>query len=66
MCVPFAEALGQVDLEAGQGCRCQLRGYGVELRVWGPTEARRSALLNGEDVMLDPWIEFPYQPSTRP
>jgi hypothetical protein len=59
MSVPLAEALGQVDLEAGQVYRCQVKGHWVELRVLGPAGVEPSARFDESDVMLDPWVEFP-------
>jgi hypothetical protein len=58
MGVSLAEALGQVDLEAGQVYRCQVRGHWVELRVLDPVDVCPSSW-DASDVMLDPWAEFP-------
>ena len=58
MGVSLAEALGQVDLEAGQVYRCQVKGRWVELRVLDPVGGRPSRF-DASDVMLDPWVEFP-------
>jgi hypothetical protein len=58
MGVSLAEALGQVDLEAGQVYRCQVKGRWVELRVLDPVAVCPSGW-DESDVMLDPWVEFP-------
>ena len=58
MGVSLAEALGQVDLEAGQVYRCQVKGRWVELRVLGPVDLGPPCF-DVSDVMLDPWVEFP-------
>lgn len=62
MGVSLAEALGQVDLEAGQVYRCQVKGHWIELRVLEPHDVRPSALFDESDVMLDAWAEFPLPP----
>jgi len=59
MSLTLVEALGQVDLEAGQTYCCQVKGHWVELRVLGPVETRPSACYDESDVMLDPWVELP-------
>jgi len=59
MSLSLVEALGQVDLEAGQIYRCQVKGHWVELRVLGPAEIRPVSVYDESDVMLDPWVEFP-------
>jgi hypothetical protein len=63
MGVSLAEALGQVDLEAGQVYHCQVKGCWVELRVLDPVEVG-SSHLDASDVMLDPWVEFPLPASS--
>jgi hypothetical protein len=63
MGVSLAEALGQVDLEAGQVYRCQVKGRWVELRVLELVEVGPSRC-DVSDVMLDPWAEFPLPPSS--
>ncbi|MDB5352640.1 MAG: hypothetical protein JWN86_3887 [Planctomycetota bacterium] len=59
MSVSLAEALGQVDLEAGQVYRCHVQGYLVELRVLEPAPDRPVAGFDESDVMLDPWVKLP-------
>ncbi len=59
MSLTLVEALGQVDLEAGQVYRCQVNGQWVELRVFGPVEPEATAGYDESDVMLDPWVELP-------
>lgn len=58
MSLTLAEALGQVDLEAGRVYRCRVKGRWVELRVLGPA-AEPPPPFDDSDVMLDPWVEFP-------
>ena len=61
MSVSLAEALGQVDLQAGQVYHCHVNGHRVELRVLDEArEAVPSSLDdNDSDIMLDPWVELP-------
>jgi len=61
MSVSLAEALGQVDLEAGQVYRCQVNGHLVELRVLEPV---RDDSWEEMGAMLDPWVELP-QPTPK-
>jgi hypothetical protein len=63
MGVSLAEALEQVDLEAGQVYRCQVKGRWVELRVLDQVEVGPSHF-DASDVMLDPWVEFPLPASS--
>jgi hypothetical protein len=58
MGVSLAEALGQVDLEAAQVYRCQVKGNWVELRVLDPVEVCPSPW-DASDVMRDSRAEFP-------
>jgi hypothetical protein len=59
MSLSLAEALGQVDLEAGRVYHCCVKGQLVELRVLGPAEAPPASGYDESDVMLDPWVELP-------
>jgi hypothetical protein len=63
MGVSLSEALGQVDLKAGQVYRCQVKGRWVELRVLDPIGVPPSRY-DESDVMLDPWLEFPLPASS--
>jgi hypothetical protein len=58
--IPLADALAQVDLEAGRIYRCEVKGRDVEVRVLAavPAAIQPTALLEA-DIMLDPWAEFP-------
>jgi hypothetical protein len=58
MSLSLAEALGQVDLKPGQTYRETVNGCTVEVRVLddGPTPEL------AEQVMLQPWVEFPFTP----
>jgi hypothetical protein len=60
MSVPLAEALEQVDLEAGRTYRCRVKGRVVLVRVLDvmPPEMFPAAPTEN-DVMLDPWVELP-------
>lgn len=55
----LAEALAEVDLEAGRVYHCQVKGRRVVVRVLGPAEAPTPSSYDESDVMLDPWVEFP-------
>jgi hypothetical protein len=65
MSISLADALAQVDLEAGRVYRCAVKGRNVEVRV---LEAIPAALLPAplveSDIMLDPWVEFPLPSGT--
>ncbi len=56
MGVSLAEALGQVDLEAGQVYRCEVNGHRVELRVLEPD---RAIEVDDPGPMIEPWAELP-------
>jgi hypothetical protein len=65
MSMPLADALAQVDLEAGRVYRCEVKGRKVEVRVL--EEVSPSMLptpLIETDIMLDPWVEFPLPSGT--
>ncbi len=62
MSVSLVEALGQVDLEAGQVYRCLVNGYWIELRVLDPTLEPTCTPPEDQDFMLDPWVELPRPP----
>jgi hypothetical protein len=65
MSIQLADALAQVDLEAGQVYRCEVKGRKVEVRVWEEIAAVvRPAPLVEADVRLDPWVEFPLPAGT--
>jgi hypothetical protein len=59
MSVSLEDALGQVDLEAGQIYHCRVNGQWVVVRVLEPGEVPLSTRYDESDVMLDPWVEFP-------
>ncbi len=60
MSVPLAEALEQVDLEAGRTYQCRVKGRVVLVHVLHvmPPEMLPAAPTEN-DVMLDPWTELP-------
>jgi len=65
MSMPLADALAQVDLEAGRVYRCEVKGRKVEVRVLEEVStALLPAALVEADVMLDPWVEFPLPSGT--
>ena len=65
MSMPLADALAQVDLEAGRVYRCEVKGRQVEVRVLEEVPASMlPAPLVEADVMLDPWVEFPLPSGT--
>jgi hypothetical protein len=63
MSVSLAEALGQVDLQAGQIYRCNVNGHQVELRVLDEPRERMPSSIDESDIMLDPWVELPRPPA---
>jgi hypothetical protein len=68
MSISLVDALEDVELEAGQTYRCEVRGHQVELHVLAaPTVNRRndSTALSDDDVMLDAWCELPRPPVIR-
>ena len=64
MSISLVDALEDVELEAGQTYRCEVRGHHVELRVLTAQALRdESTGLIESDVMLDPWCELPKPPA---
>jgi hypothetical protein len=60
MSVPLAEALEQVDLEAGRTYQCRVKGRIVLVRVLDTMPCDMlPAPPTENDVMLDPWVELP-------
>jgi hypothetical protein len=60
MNIPLADALAQVDLQAGRIYRCEVKGRQVEVRVLEEVPAALlPAPLVESDIRLDPWVEFP-------
>ena len=67
MSISLADALEDVELEAGRTYHCEVRGRQVELRVLPvppatPSIALASTQTGGlrdEDVRLDPWCDLP-------
>ena len=57
----LAEALAQVELEAGRTYDCMVKGQRVVVRVGEPSAVLPAARYDESDVMLDPWTEFPVQ-----
>jgi len=65
MSMPLADALAQVDLEAGRVYCCEVKGRKVEVRVLEEVPASMlPAPLSEADIMLDPWVEFPLPSGT--
>lgn len=68
MSISLVDALEDVQLEAGQTYRCEVRGHQVELRVLAERAGDRrdeSTALPESDVMLDAWCELPRPPVIR-
>ena len=55
MSVALHDALQHVDLQVGQTYGVEVKGRWIELRVL----ADRPSVPNGQEPMLDPWVEFP-------
>lgn len=62
----LAEALANVDLEAGRTYDCVVNGKRVTLQVTAPEANLPAARYDESDVMLDPWIELPMQGTPIP
>lgn len=58
MSLSLAEALQQVDLQPGQVYRETVNGHTIEVRVLDDEPTPELA----EQVMLQPWVEFPFTP----
>jgi hypothetical protein len=58
MSLSLVEALGQVDLQPGRTYRETVNGRTVEVRVLDDAPTPELA----EQVMLQPWVEFPFTP----
>jgi hypothetical protein len=66
MSMPLADALAQVDLEAGRVYRCEVKGRKVEVRVLeGVPAPMLPASPVESDIMLEPWVEFPLPSAFR-
>jgi hypothetical protein len=59
MSMPLAEALEQVDLDAGSVYRCQVKGRWVKVRVFTTEPPGLAKPFVASDVMIDPWVELP-------
>jgi hypothetical protein len=60
MSTSLEKALEQVDLEPGRVYRCQVKGQWVVVRVLEPGQVESVSRYDESDVMLDPWVEFPF------
>ena len=67
MSISLVDALEDVELEAGQTYRCEVRGQQIDLHVLTapPAEHRDESTLCERDVMLDAWCELPRPPVIR-
>jgi hypothetical protein len=63
MSIPLAEALRQVELEAGRTYRCRVHELLVEVRVLD--REPEAPGLPESDVMLDAWVELPQPPGGK-
>ena len=59
MSLSLAEALRLVDLQPGRIYHAKVNGFTVEVRVLDETPTPEVA----EQVMLRPWVDFPFTPS---
>ncbi len=59
MSISLADALQQVDLEAGRVYECEVGPLSVSVRVEARDAGPLPAPFNPSDVMLDPWTDFP-------
>ena len=57
----LAEALANVELEAGQTYACLVKGRRVIVQVAEGTGIQPAARFDESDVMLDPWCDLPSQ-----
>lgn len=64
MSISLADALRQVDLQAGQVYQYQIGQFRVEVRVEDTAAQLLPAPLESTDVMLDPWTDLPVPQST--
>jgi hypothetical protein len=65
MSMGLADALAQVELEAGRVYRCEVKGRKVEVRVLEEVSAALlPAPLAESDIRLEPWVEFPLPSGT--
>ncbi len=58
----LAELVRQLDLRPGQSVRETVNGYTVELRILDDDQPTPEL---AEQVMLQPWVEFPDPPGAR-
>ena len=63
MSMSLADALEEVELEAGHTYCCEVRGRRVELRVHEDQHQPESSGLHPDDIMLDAWCELPSPPT---
>ena len=59
MSISLADALQQVDLEAGRVYQCEVGPMHVVVRVESRNSGPLPAPFNPSDVMLDPWTDLP-------
>jgi hypothetical protein len=57
----LAEALANVELEAGKTYDCLVNGNHVTVHVTPASRISPAARYDESDVMLDPWCELPSQ-----
>jgi hypothetical protein len=57
----LAEALANVELEAGKTYDCLVNGKHVTVHVTPASRISPAARYDESDVMLDPWCELPSQ-----
>jgi hypothetical protein len=62
MAISLADALQQVNLEAGRVYQCRVGALMVEVRVEAREPGPLPTPIEPSDVMLDPWIDLPAPP----
>ena len=65
MSTALAIALQNVDLKPGRTYQCRVKDVWIELRVAKTPKELLPVAASPDDVMLDPWADFPYpEPSS--
>ena len=59
MGISLADALRQVELQAGRVYQCRIGGLSIEVRVEQTPNDLLPAPMAESDVMLDPWTDLP-------
>jgi hypothetical protein len=62
MSIPLADALSNVNLEAGHIYQCRVGSLLVEVRVEDSSCGALPSPIQPADLMLDPWTDLPAPP----